>query len=168
MGMQREQSYWVWGWLVGEGKGMTEGEGLHVDCDWECDKKWDEEDEEVEILPEGEAAMVVSPSYGNDGDEYEDTVADGKHWTSIKRGEEEGDNDCKDTLGEMGGICWFSLNRTWWEKNSLLVVTSKHLYAFWVWEWPRKTQGQDLGWSLLVLYGWVKGLQRHPNFLSLR
>jgi len=73
--------------LGGEGKGRTEGGGLHVDCAWGCDMNWDEEDEEVEILPKGEAAMVVSPSCGTNGDVCENTMVDGGYWTVTKRGE---------------------------------------------------------------------------------
>jgi len=57
-----------------------------------------------------------------------------KALNSNKRGEEEGDNDDKDTSSGMGGTCQFLSKRTWRERNSLLMVTSKHLYAFWVWE----------------------------------
>ena len=72
----------------------------------------DEEDGEVEILPEGEAAMVVSPSCGTNEDVCEDTVVNGGHWTITKRGEGERDNYCKDTSGGIGETCWFSSNRT--------------------------------------------------------
>lgn len=39
----------------------------------------------MEILPEGEPTMVLSPSLVNDGDECEDTIADGKHWALTKK-----------------------------------------------------------------------------------
>jgi len=38
----------------------------------------------VEILLKREAAMVVSPSCGTNGDVCEDTMVDGGHWTITK------------------------------------------------------------------------------------
>jgi hypothetical protein len=101
--------------------------------------------------------MVVSPSCVDDEDWCEGILTDGEHGTRTKGDETEVGRECEDTSGGMGGTWRFSSKSTWRERNSRFVVVSMHLYAFWVWEYPRKTQGRDLGWSLLVLYERVRG-----------